>query len=58
MEPTIAKAITPDLKVDVQRLPFLFEKMPRFGSNEIASVSLIPEMKICVVSAKSVEKMV
>jgi hypothetical protein len=30
--------------------------MPRFSSTEIASVSLIKEMKICVVSAESVEK--
>jgi hypothetical protein len=56
MEFTIAAAITPDFKIEVQRLSFLPEKMPRFSSTEIASVSLIKEMKICVVSAESVEK--
>lgn len=56
MEATIAAAVTQRLKIAVQTLSFLLEKMPRFGSTEIASVSLIPEMKICVVSAALVEK--
>jgi hypothetical protein len=56
MEPMIAEAIMQRLRIEVQRLSFLPEKMPRFGSTEIASVSLIPEMKICVVSAALVEK--
>ena len=53
MEPMISAAI---LRIEVQPLSFLPEKMPRLGSRGTVSISLLPEMKISVVYTALVEK--